>query len=273
MADTTQGLRLQSKSAIVTGAATMIGAAVCKRLIAEGATVTLADVDTDGKSIADSLGSSAHFVQTDVTDEISVQACVDASLEHWGGIDLLVNAASTYIDGALAASKSDWLRSYEVNAVGGVMMLAAVVPHMSERGGGAVVNFSSVSAERAQRGRWLYPATKAAIRQITRSAAMDLAAERIRVNSISPGWIWSRPIAERAEQRRHVADSAAAPLTFTGRVGDPEEIAKLVAFLCSDDASYITGTDIAADGGYLAMGPEGANDPWQVADITAKEGV
>ncbi|TJY64103.1 SDR family oxidoreductase [Arthrobacter sp. CAU 1506] len=261
------GPRLQGKSAIVTGASTLIGTAVCERLVAEGAAVTLADVDESGADAADRLGAAALFVSTDVTDERAVQECVDRAVRHGGGVNVLVNIASTYIDGGLAAKKEDWLTSYSVNVVGGVLMLAAVVPHMRERGGGAVVNFSSVSAERAQRGRWLYSATKAAVRQVTRSAAMDLAPDGIRVNSVSPGWIWSRPIAARAAQDRGVANTVAAPLTLSRRIGSPEEVAAAVAFLCSDDAAYINGTDLAIDGGYLAMGPERADEPWSLTEL------
>lgn len=262
--------RLKGKSAVVTGASTLIGAAVCERLIAEGAVVTLADIDGSGAEVADRLGPAARFVRTDITDEQSIRECIADAVRHGGGVDILVNIASTYIDGGLEASKEDWLTSYSVNVVGGVTMLAEVIPHMRQRGGGAVVNFSSVSAERAQRGRWLYPATKAAVRQVTRSAAMDLAADGIRVNSVTPGWTWSRPIAARVGGDRDAVDRVAAPLSLARRIGEPEEVAAAVAFLCSPDAAFITGTDLAVDGGYLAMGSERADDPWTLNESTTE---
>ncbi|TAM06209.1 MAG: SDR family oxidoreductase, partial [Pusillimonas sp.] len=122
----------------------------------------------------------------------------------------------------------------------------------------AIVNFSSISAKVAQTGRWLYPASKAAMAQLTRNMAMDLAADHIRVNSVSPGWTWSRIMNELSKGNRAKTDSVAAPYHLLGRVGDPEEVAQAVLFLCSSNASFITGADLAVDGGYSAMGPEQA---------------
>ena len=138
------------------------------------------------------------------------------------------------------------------------MMMKACRPHMIRRGGGAIVNFSSISAKVAQTGRWLYPVTKAAIAQLTRNMAMDLAPDRIRVNSVSPGWTWSRIMDELTEGDRAKTDRVAAPYHLLGRVGDPAEVAQGVVFLCSSGASFVTGTDLAIDGGYSAMGPEQA---------------
>src|SRR4029077_7044725 len=126
------------------------------------------------------------------------------------------------------------------------------------RGGGAIVNFTSISAKVAQTGRWLYPVGKAALVQLTRNMAMDLAGDGIRVNSVSPGWTWSKVMVELSGDDRAKTDRVAAPFHLLGRVGDPGEGANVVAFLARDKWSFVTGADWAVDGGYSAMGPEQA---------------
>jgi NAD(P)-dependent dehydrogenase (short-subunit alcohol dehydrogenase family) len=130
---------------------------------------------------------------------------------------------------------------------------------MAARGGGAIVNFASISAKVAQTGRWLYPAGKAALVQLTRSMAMDFAGDGIRVNSVSPGWTWSNVMIALSGDDRAKTDRVAAPFHLPGRVGNPEEVAEIVVLLCSENASFVTGADYAVDGGYSAMGPEQAS--------------
>lgn len=248
---------LKNKVAIVTGGATLIGAEVVRAFHREQTKVVIADINTkDGEAVAKELGANVLFASTDITNDAQVTACVERTVKTFGGIDFLVNLACVYTDYALASNRDDWLASYNVNVVGGVMMLKAARPYMIQRGGGAVVNFGSISAKVAQTGRWLYPVTKAAILQLTRNEAMDLAPDKIRVNSVSPGWTWCRLMDELTHGDKAKTNQVGGPFHLLGRLGEPQEVAQAVLFLCSSHASFITGTDLAVDGGYSAMGPE-----------------
>lgn len=250
-------LGLAGKTAIVTGGATLIGAAVVQALHAQGVRVTLADIDTaGGQAVADGCGDGVWFRATDITDDAQVQACVDETAARFGRVDFLVNLACSYLDDGLQSGRADWHQALDVNLVSAVMMLKAALPHMRRAGGGAVVNFTSISSGVAQTGRWLYPVGKAAMVQLTRSMAMDLADEGVRVNSVSPGWTWSAIMDQLTGGDRAKTDRVAAPFHLLRRVGDPAEVANVVLFLCSDLASFVTGADYACDGGYSAMGPE-----------------
>jgi NAD(P)-dependent dehydrogenase (short-subunit alcohol dehydrogenase family) len=249
---------LEGKVAVVAGGATLIGEHVVRRFVEYGTRVMVGDVNAEaGEALARELDPGVRFVSTDLTDDRAVQALVEATVEAFAGIDFVVNVAAVYIDEGFDSSRQDWLASFDVNVVGGVMLLKEAHPHLVRRGGGAVVNFASISGKVAQSGRWLYPVTKAAVLQVTRNEALDLAADKIRVNSVSPGWTWSSVIRELTGDDLEKTDRVAAPLHMLGRAGRPEEVADAVVFLCSDHATFITGTDVAVDGGYSALGPEG----------------
>lgn len=255
---------LAGRSAVVTGGATLVGAGVVRALHAAGAAVTVLDIDADGaRALAAELeaarAGSAEALVVDITDDDALAGAVEHVVAARGGLDVLVNLACTYLDDGADTSRADWLTALDVNLVSAVQAVRLARPHLAASGHGAVVNLTSISSSVAQTGRWVYPASKAAIAQVTRSMAMDLAADRIRVNSVSPGWTWSKIMDTLSRGDRAKTDAVAAPFHLLGRVGDPAEVGAVVAFLASDAASVVTGADWAADGGYSAMGPEQAS--------------
>jgi NAD(P)-dependent dehydrogenase (short-subunit alcohol dehydrogenase family) len=247
---------LDARTAIVTGGSTLIGHGVVHALADAGAHVVVADLDAAGAAAV--TGGPVTFRRTDVTDDDQVAALVRETADHHGGIDVVVNLASIYLDDGAATSRADWLTALDVNVVSMVAVVQAALPWLRASRHAAVVNFGSVSSKVAQPGRWTYPASKAAVVQLTRSMALDLAADGIRVNSVSPGWTWSKIMDQLSGGDRTRTDAVAAPFHLTGRVADPAEIGAVVAFMASDAASVVTGADWAVDGGYSALGPEQA---------------
>ncbi len=247
-------MRLGGKVALITGAAGGMGQSEATLFAKEGARVVVADVlEAEGQQVADSLGGAGRFVRLDVTSEADWQEAVAATLAAFGRLDVLVNNAG--ISGTFdpdTLSTSAWDRLMDVNAKGVFLGMKHAIPVMEKAGGGAIVNISSVSGFVGQKGiHMAYNASKGAVRLMTKSAAVQYARHGIRVNSVHPGVMpamrTSKATADPAFRERMLAG---VPMRRAGR---PEEVAYAVLFLASDEASYITGTELVVDGGWLAV--------------------
>ena len=245
-------MRLAGKVAIISGAAQGMGAATARLFAAEGAKVVLGDIVEDqGKAVAAEIGDAALFCRLDVRNEEDWAAAVKAAVDRFGKLDILVNnAAITHFGAAEELRKEDAERVLGINVIGTMMGVKHAVPALEANGGGVIVNISSVDGLRGCNGLLAYTASKWAVRGMTKALAYEFGPRGIRVVSIHPGGVntqMGNPAGETGEALdRHYRR---VPLQ---RIGQPEEIARTTLFVCSDDASYISGAEIAVDGGWTA---------------------
>ena len=250
-------MRLKDKVAIVTGGAHGIGHAIARRYLAEGARVTIADVDAEaGQAAARALGQ-AQFVHTDVGDARAAEHVVAETCRAFCGVDILVNNAGI-IHGAdfLTLAEADFDRVLRVNLKGAFLVGQAAARRMvaqvaAGKPAGSIINMSSINAAVAIANQTPYCVSKGGIDQLTKVMALALAPHGIRVNAIGPGSIMTDILKAVATDRE--AKRAILARTPLGRIGEPDEIASIAVFLASPDASYITGETIYADGGRLAL--------------------
>ena len=263
--------RFADTVALVTGGSAGIGLATVIELCREGAAVAFVGNEApDGEAVAAALtddGYRVRFIHGDVSDESCCRSAVAETVEHFGRLDHLVNNAFSFTAAGTTATREEWQRSLFVGPVAYAVLVAAAAEAMAADGG-AIVNVSSISAHIAQPNRWTYNTAKGAVDSLTRCMALDLAPRWIRVNSVSPGWIWTREVAKAAEMDgggREKWEPVWGQFHLLERCGHPVEVAASILFLLSADASFVTGTDLAVDGGYRAIGPEGLGKTTMVA--------
>lgn len=244
---------LTNKVVALPGGLGDLGYATALRLVEEGCKVAILDVDAAKEHLA--TKANCAFFQADISNEEQVQQACENIKAQLGPIDILVNAAACFVFKGVEATAADWQQVLSVNIQGTSLMAKHAVVQMKEKGSGCIVNFSSVSGFIGQANFATYNATKFAIRGLTKCWAQDLAPFGIRVNSICPGYIYTSAFVNSCKKLNldiNEEDKRAAALHLLGRQGRPEEVAAAAAFLASDEASFMTGSDMIVDGGYLA---------------------
>ena len=249
-------MRLEGKVALITGGAHGMGAEECRLFAWEGAKVVIADVlEEDGRQVEAEIteaGGEAMFVLLNVSDEANWESAVQQIVARFGKLDVLVNNAGVTGSGEPNyASSETWDRLMEVNAKGAFLGINCAIPEMLKAGGGSIVNISSISGMVGQEYTHpAYNASKGAVRLLTKATAVQHAKSNIRINSVHPGVL--PPMLNSSERRAQFQDDMVKAVPM-GREGLPIEVAYAVLFLASDEASYITGTELMVDGGFTAQ--------------------
>ena len=254
--------RLQNKVGLITGAGRGIGRAVARKFATEGAAVVIAEIDPEAaRAAAEELvagGFRALAVPTDITKESQVEAAVQQAIEQFGGLDILVNnAGKNFYYDATRMTEAEWDAAMNIDLKGAWLCCKYAIPAMMRRVGGAIVNIASVHARVTYRGYFPYAAAKSAVVGMTRNLALDYGPNNIRVNAICPGWVRTDLVQSWFDMQPdpQAAESKVLSVQPLGRIGTPEEIANLVAFIASDEASFITGAELVIDGGMTVQYP------------------
>lgn len=250
-------MKLKDKVAVVTGGAGGIGAATVRIFVNEGAKVVIADFSERGKELSDELneaGFDTFFIKTDVTDEEQVRNLVDDTIRKYGKLDIMFANAGIAIDGSKdihELSYEKWRKTIDINLNGVFLSDKYAIAQMRKQGtGGSVINTGSIHSLAGREGWTAYTSSKGGVKLLTQTLGATYAREGIRVNAVGPGYIDTPLIASETEGEAKKQLTALHPM---GRLGKPEEVAKAVLFLASDDASFVAGSILVVDGGYTAI--------------------
>ena len=251
-------MRFQGKSVVVTGGASGIGKATAKQFAFEGANVVIADVNPGGKAVAQQIAQETQndisFIQTDVSKTEDADHLVQETLRRYGQLDILHNNAGILIVGDVTTiSEVDWDRCISINLKSVYLVSKYTIPAMQKTGGGVIINTASTAGMSGGSGYSVYGASKAAIILLTQCMALDFAQHKIRVNAVCPGPTATPMIVPSDTNGQSTRERWAQELPI-GRAGEPEDTAKAVAYLASDDASFVTGSAFVVDGGRLLTG-------------------
>ncbi|HEY3502823.1 MAG TPA: SDR family oxidoreductase [Actinocatenispora sp.] len=252
--------RFAGRYVLVTGAGSGIGAATARQFVAEGAYVTGVDVNAEGlRAVGRSAAGpgSLATVVADITADEAAGELVAAAVGPDGTLDVLVNNAAVFLLAGVDATDEQWRRTLEVNLLAPARLVAAAVKSLARSTAPAVVNVASISGHISQAGRWTYNASKGGVLELTRCQALDLAPDGIRVNSVSPGYVWTEVLDRAADGDRARWEPVWGGACPLNRCAEPYEVASVIGFLASSAASFVTGTDILVDGGLVSMSPDG----------------